>query len=336
MSSPETLYDALIVGSGPGGLSVALGLSRTHRRAAIFTKPGGTGFRNQGAEEMHNFLSRDGIRPEEFRQIATEQIKKYETIDFIEAEIVAMEKTESGPPSSFTVTAKDGKVWKGRKLALAMGSIETLPDIEGYRDNWPHNIFQCLFCDGHERSHLPGGILTFPSPMYTHMAQMMSLITTPTSGPVTVFTDGPVPEVEVMQKALSQIKALNCNIETEKIVKLVPAQAPDVGVTVVLEGGKECKMGYLGHKPSTVLAGADMITKLGVEIEDNPMLGPNIKVVDPTFSTSVRGIFVAGDAATPLKAAANAASSGSTAAAGIVQQILAEDMELLMAETKQE
>ncbi|KAL2822386.1 hypothetical protein BJX63DRAFT_426960 [Aspergillus granulosus] len=104
---------------------------------------------------MHNFLSRDGITPEEFRQIATEQIKKYGTVDFIEAGIVAMEKTEAGPPSSFTVTARGGKMWKGRKLALAMGSIETLPDIEGHKENWPHNIFQCLFCDGHERSHLP-------------------------------------------------------------------------------------------------------------------------------------------------------------------------------------
>ncbi|KAL2822385.1 hypothetical protein BJX63DRAFT_426959 [Aspergillus granulosus] len=168
------------------------------------------------------------------------------------------------------------------------------------------------------------------------MAQMMNLITTPTSRPITVFTDGPVPKVEAMQKALTQIKALKCDIETGKIVKLVPAQAPDVGFTVVLEGGRECKMGYLGHKPSTVLAGADMLTKLGVEIEENPMLGQNIKVVDPTFSTSVRGVFVASDTATPLKAAANAASSGSTAAAGIVQQILAEDIELLMRETKQE
>jgi hypothetical protein len=132
MTTSETMFDALIVGSGPGGLSVALGLSRTHRRAAIFTKPGGAGFRNEGAHEMHNFISRDGIAPEEFRQIATEQIKKYGTVDFIEAEIVAMEKIEFEAPTSFTVTSKDGKVWKGRKLALAMGSIETLPDIEGY------------------------------------------------------------------------------------------------------------------------------------------------------------------------------------------------------------
>ncbi|KAL4913042.1 thioredoxin reductase glit [Aspergillus aurantiobrunneus] len=330
------MYDALIIGSGPAGLSVALGLSRLHRRAAIFTKPDGAGFRNEGAEEMHNVLSRDGAGPEEFRRVGAEQIKKYGTTDFIEAEVVGLEKTEaealaSGPPSFFTVTSKDGRAWKGRKLALAMGSVEILPDIEGYKENWPRNIFQCLFCDGHERSHLPGGILTFPSPMYTHLAAMMNLLATPSAGPVTVFTDGPVPEAEAMQNALAQTKALNCKIETGKIIKLVPAQAPDVGVTVVLEGGKEFKMGYLGHRPPTVLAGADLLGQLGVEIEEHPIMGPNVKTVDPTLSTSVRGAFVAGDAATPLKAVANALSTGATAAAGIVQQILAEDMQQLAA-----
>ncbi|KAL2840645.1 hypothetical protein BJX68DRAFT_258457 [Aspergillus pseudodeflectus] len=232
------MYDALIVGSGPGGLSVALGLSRTNRRATIFTQLGGAGFRNEGAHEMRNFNSRDGIAPEEFRQIGTG------TVHFIEAEIVAMKRQKPG-----------------------------LRPLQG--------------------------IPTFPSPMYTHMAQIMNLITTPTSGPPSVFTDGPLPEIEAMQRALTQTKAFECSIETGEFVKLVPAQTPDVGVTVALEGGNECKMGYLGHEPSTVLAGADMAAKLGVEIEDNPMLGRNIKVVDPTFSTLVHGVFVAGDAATP-------------------------------------
>jgi pyruvate/2-oxoglutarate dehydrogenase complex dihydrolipoamide dehydrogenase (E3) component len=145
--------------------------------------------------------------------------------------------------------------------------------------------------------------------MYAHMAQMMNLIVTPTSGPVTVFTDGPVPENEVMNKAVTQLKALQCKIETAKIARLVPAQEPDIGITVVLKGGKEYKMGYLGHKPTTVLQGAEMITQLGLVIEDQPFVGQNVKV-DPMGSTSVRGIFVAGDAATPLKAAANAISSG--------------------------
>jgi thioredoxin reductase len=143
MALSTTLYDALIVGAGPAGLSVALGLSRTHRRAAVFTKPDGAGFRNEGAAEMHNVISRDGIAPAEFRSIAKEQITRYGTVDFIEAEIVDMNKVSAeseGSLEAFQVTASDGQQWTGRKLALAMGSVEVFPDIEGYKENWPENM----------------------------------------------------------------------------------------------------------------------------------------------------------------------------------------------------
>ncbi|KAF7173844.1 hypothetical protein CNMCM6106_007946 [Aspergillus hiratsukae] len=332
MATPTSTYDALIVGSGPAGLSIALGLSRIHRRAAIFTKPGGAGFRNEAAHEMHNVLSRDSTPPEAFRRIATEEIKKYGTVEFIEAEIVAMQQSQTDS-HTFRVTAADGRSWQGRKLALAMGCIDVFPEIEGYAENWPQNIFQCLFCDGHERSHLPGGILTFPQPMYAHMAQMMHLLVTPTSGPVTVFTDGPVAEDEAMKAAVEKLNALQCRIETARILRLVAVPAPDTGVRVLLEGGREYKMGYLGHRPRTVLAGLDMITQLGIEIEDDPILGQSVKT-DPLFSTNVPGVFVAGDAATPMKVVANAMGSGSTVAAGIVQQLVAEDMDILLAEKK--
>ena len=82
----------------------------------------------------------------------------------------------------FVVEERIGKIWKGKKLVMAVGSREVLPDIEGYKENRPENMlvllfggvsvircytlltgcldrYQCLFCDGHERSHLPSGIL---------------------------------------------------------------------------------------------------------------------------------------------------------------------------------
>ena len=78
------LYDALIIGSGPAGLSAALSLSRVHRTTAVFTKPNCAGFVNQGSSAMHNVLSRDGLHPAEFRKISKEQLAKYGTVDFIE------------------------------------------------------------------------------------------------------------------------------------------------------------------------------------------------------------------------------------------------------------
>lgn len=140
--SNTRIYDVLIAGSGPAGLSVALGLSRVRRTAAIFTRPNGAGFRNEGVTEMHNVLSRDKSHPLEFRSISTEQIKKYGTTDFFETDLVKI-RTWKSPDQvleGFEVEDSHGKTWIGRKLALAMGSIEVFPDIKGYRENWPHNM----------------------------------------------------------------------------------------------------------------------------------------------------------------------------------------------------
>jgi thioredoxin reductase len=144
MTSASKIYDVLIAGSGPAGLSVALCLSRVRRTAAIFTKPNGAGFRNQGVVEMHNVLSRDKCSPEEFRSIGADQIKKYGTTDFFESTLIKMSQIKLSDSSSdvdgFEVEDTEGRKWRGRKLALAMGSVEVFPNIEGYSENWPHNM----------------------------------------------------------------------------------------------------------------------------------------------------------------------------------------------------
>ncbi|KAG2009246.1 hypothetical protein GB937_007844 [Aspergillus fischeri] len=81
------------------------------------------------------------------------------------------------------------------------------------------------------------------------------------------------------------------------------------------------------HKPRTILAGLDMITQLGLEVEDDPILGQSVKV-DQLFSTTVRGVFVWGGCGEPMSVL------GCMVAAGIVQQLVADDMELLLAEKK--
>ncbi|EHY54816.1 hypothetical protein HRR83_004012 [Exophiala dermatitidis] len=334
----SSIKDALIIGAGPAGLSAALGLSRVHLTKIVFTKPRNAGFRNQGAHEIHNVLTRDGTPPAEFRQIARDEIQKYGTTEFVEAEITSLKRVEpengdgnAGTSSYFEAVDSQGRNWHGRKVILATGSTEVLPtDIPGYKENWPQNIFQCLFCDGHERSHLPAGIIGF-SPILAHAAPLLLLLATESSGPPTVFSNGPIPETEPMQKALDNVRALGCKIETRKIAQLVPAQAPDVGVTVVFEDNQRTHVGYLTDRPTTVLASRHLIDQLGLEVETHPIMGENIKGVELGGATKIPGLFIAGDAATPLKAVTNAISSGSNAAAVITQQIAAENLQRKLA-----
>lgn len=133
------IYDALILGGGPAGLTTALGLARVHRTALVLSHQA---FRNDGVQEMHAVPSRDGTNPEEFRRITREQIEAYgDGIEFVDGEVVRVVKKKlANGYRGFAIEDEGEKVWVGRKLVLAMGSRDVFPDIIGYAENWPQNM----------------------------------------------------------------------------------------------------------------------------------------------------------------------------------------------------
>lgn len=135
------IYDALVVGGGPAGLSAALALARVCRSSIVFDSGE---YRNHGAKEMHTFLSRDGISPESFRSITRQQIEeKYSSqVSFKAAKIVTISNTEILPGyKGFCAIDSAENTYRGRKLVLATGTEDVIPaDIEGYSDNWPEHM----------------------------------------------------------------------------------------------------------------------------------------------------------------------------------------------------
>ena len=138
MFTPK-LYDAIILGGGPAGLSAALALARVRRSVLVLSH---NEFRNGGVTAMHNVLSRDGIHPDDFRKISREQIEAYGPgIQFIEGEAMRLrQKMVKDGYSGFEVEDEKSRIWKSKKLILAMGSRDIFPDVEGYKDNWPENM----------------------------------------------------------------------------------------------------------------------------------------------------------------------------------------------------
>ena len=145
----RTIYDALIIGAGPAGLTTALGLGRVMRTAMVFDS---LDYRNAGAKALHVVPSRDGVDPQEFRRLTKEQIEtRYgEWITFATAgtEVVYASKAtlsilgDRGQDryQGFEVADSQGRRWQGRKLVLATGSRDILPDLPGFRENWPTNM----------------------------------------------------------------------------------------------------------------------------------------------------------------------------------------------------
>ena len=123
--------DALIIGGGPAGLTVALTLARQLHTAVVFDSHE---YRNAGAKHMHTVLTWDHKDPSDFRMNARQNILSgYQTIQFRDTALTKIQKIEEG---MFEATDKEGQIWVGKKVVLCTGVTDIHPNIEGYDDCW--------------------------------------------------------------------------------------------------------------------------------------------------------------------------------------------------------
>ncbi|KAJ5471183.1 FAD-dependent pyridine nucleotide-disulfide oxidoreductase [Penicillium desertorum] len=315
MDMTKFVFDALIVGGGPAGLSAALALARVQRTALVFDSGH---YRNLGVSAMHTVLSRDGIPPTEFRQIARGQIEeKYPRIQFSSAQVSQASQTDIGDGyMGYQVTDTDETIYKGRKLILATGSEDLLPtNIDGYRENWPSHIYQCLFCDGYEKQGQPVGILEFSSPAYLGLALMSLQL----SEDVTIYSNGPLSSDTSVQKALRTASASGVKIDERPIRRLMN-QGDTIGIE--FDDTQIITLGMLLHKPPTINRSQNLIDQLGLaKMEQSAGV-----MVNPLFcESSLPGCFVAGDGGQLLKQVAVAMGTGVRAASGVSFQLCNEE-----------
>jgi thioredoxin reductase len=136
-------WDVVIAGAGPAGLSAALVLGRACRRVLLCDT--GTP-RSWASKAMHAYLSRDGIPPARFLDIARREVLAYPGVRFAAHAVTAARRTTGG----FRVTVGDGNRVLARKLLIATGLFDIVPRIPGIDDLFGRSVFQCPYCDGWE------------------------------------------------------------------------------------------------------------------------------------------------------------------------------------------
>ncbi|KAJ5206573.1 Pyridine nucleotide-disulfide oxidoreductase class-II [Penicillium cf. griseofulvum] len=306
-----TIFDVLIIGGGPAGLSVATGLVRQLHRAIVFDS--GV-YRNALATHMHNVASWDHMSPEEFRQTARDRIlSRYDTIQFENVEIKKVERNVEG---GFNAVDSRERVWTGNKLVFANGVRDVFPDITGYGECWARGIFHCLFCHGfEERGCESVGVLAIGDMAsikpVMHVARMARRFATT----VTIYTHGAEELTQELEKAT---RDTGFKVDSRAIKKLVMGPGAS-DVEVGFEDGTQKMEGFLVHRPKTEINGP-FAEQLGLHLTSDG----GIKTTEPFYNTSVPGVFAAGDCAMPLKSVVTAMSSGTLVAGGLVGQLQAE------------
>ncbi len=139
---PEDVLDVVIIGGGPAGLSAALLLGRC-RRKVVVVDAGRQ--RNRPALAAHSFFTRDGASPVDLLRIAREQLEPYE-IAVKDDEAISVDRLSAG----FLVRTKNGLALRGKKLLVATGVRDRVPDVAGIDVLFGKSVFVCPYCDGWE------------------------------------------------------------------------------------------------------------------------------------------------------------------------------------------
>ncbi len=302
------MYDVIVIGGGPAGLQAALTLGRMHRSCLVLDSGS---YRNAPALEMHNFLTHDGTPPEEFRAAARKDLSRYETVELVEAEMQELVSGDDG----FTVTTRSGDSHQARRIILATGLQDVLPDVPGMSELWGSVVAHCPFCHGHE---LTGGTVAIQGgPHSPKLAAMLSRI----AGELVVLANGY--EFEVSE--LDQLARIGAEVRTGRLVAL---HAKGDGAVVDLDDGTSIRVdgffvaGSLEHT-------APFAAALGLMT-----LPSGCVEVDPFGRTSRPGVYAAGDLAhqasypMPLASVLNAASAGMLAGVAALQDLLTDEFGL--------
>jgi thioredoxin reductase len=291
------IYDVVVVGGGAAGLSGALVLARARRRVAVIR---GGAPRNAPAEHMHGFLSRDGMPPADLLAGGAAEVASYGA-ELIDDVVVDAEGTGD---SAYTLRLGGGATLRARRVLVATGLRDELPDLPGVRERWGRDVLHCPYCHGYEVRDQPIGVLGGPEPGALARAVHLALLLPQWSREVIFFPN----TMPLSDGDRAHLDARRVRVLEGPVARLI---VDDRLRGVELADGRAVPRTAMFVAP-TFRANDDVLVALGCAFDDNGWV-----VTDATGRTSAAGVWAAGNVADPAAQVISAAGAGSTAAMAI-------------------
>ena len=294
--------DVLIVGGGPAGLSAALVLARA-RHSVIVCDEGNP--RNARSHGLHGYLTRDGILPPEFLELARTEVNGYGPIV---RKAAVKEIRRDGP--GFLATIEPAGVIAARRILIATGVVDRIPHLEGVADFYGKSVHHCPFCDGWEWRDRALAVYGKGRSAY---GLALGLLTW--SHDVAVLSDGPsrIPKV-----GRDELRGRGIILDERPIERLEGADG--LLSRVVFRDGQGLNRDALffstGNQQACVIA-----KQLGCRLDAKGSVP-----CDRQGRTSIPGVYVAGDASRDVQFVIVAAAEGAKAAVAIHKDLVEEVM----------
>ncbi|MFD5555489.1 NAD(P)/FAD-dependent oxidoreductase [Streptomyces sp. NPDC127068] len=292
-------YDVVVVGGGAAGLSAALVLARARRRVAVVDagEP-----RNAPAGHVHGFLTRDGTPPAELLALGRAEVAGYG------AELLRgrVEHVEPG----FVVRLDGGAVLLARRVLVATGLRDELPELPGVREHWGAGVLHCPYCHAHEVRDQPLGVLGTGQG-----AVAQALLVRQWSPDVVLFAH----TLRLSEDDRERLDARGVRIVAGEVKALTSEDGRLSGVE--LADGRAVPRTAVFVFPRMVPRD-ELLTRLGC-VRDEEGRVP----VGPSGRTAVPGVWAVGNAVDPRALLVMAAGAGAAAAFELHHDLVAEETE---------
>ncbi|MEU5977853.1 NAD(P)/FAD-dependent oxidoreductase [Streptomyces sp. NPDC047315] len=316
---PQTTVDAVVIGGGAAGLNGALMLARSRRSVVVID--GGTP-RNAPAEAMHGFIALDGTPPAELLRQGREQVRHYGgRVVFGEVAAAAPAAPAAGGDLRFTVALADGRTVTARRVLVATGLRDELPDVPGLAEHWGRGVVHCPYCHGWEVRDEPVGVLA-TGPASLHHALLFRQLT----DDLTYFTRG----TELDGDTRARFAARGVRVVDVPVRDVVTGE--DGGIAGVrLADGRFVARRVLAVA-TRMQARTEGLEGLELPMEDLPDDMGRRFSAGPAGATEVPGVWVAGNATDLTAQVGAAAAAGALAGAHINAALATADTDAAFAD----
>jgi thioredoxin reductase len=291
-------FDVIIIGGSYSGLSAGMSLGRSLRNVLIIDngKPC-----NRQTPHSHNFITHDGKTPAEIAQLAKKDVEKYNTVKFYNGTVATTIKTTEG----FDAKISSGEKFHAKKLILASGIKDLMPDIPGFAECWGISVLHCPYCHGYEVKNEVTGILSNGDMAYEFSKLIFNMTKT-----LTLFTNGKATLTDEQVEKLNQNKII---LNEDEIVAIKHENGSIQ--KIVFKNGKEVVLQALYAKipfEQNINASDD----LGCELTEQGFMK-----IDMMQKTTVPGVFACGDNVTMMRSVANAIAQGNFTGAVVNKEL---------------
>lgn len=297
-------YDVLVVGGGAAGLTAAMVLLRARRTVAVVDAGSP---RNAPAAAMHGFLSRDGMPPAELIKAGRREVAGYGG--------TLIDDTVLSISAGFRVQLASGRELSARRVLIATGLRDEVPDVPGVHERWGRDVLHCPYCHGYEVLDQPLAVLGGSDESVQH-----ALLLRQWSADVMIF-----PHTDALDRDQKELLAARAiRVVEGKVARL--AVEDDRLQGLELADGTVVPRSAVFVRPRLVPS-SGLLTDLGCDLEENGWVAH-----DGAGRTSERGVWVVGNASDPRAQVITAAGQGSAAAIAINAELVDEEVKDALAE----